>query len=136
MTHSDARFTHPQRRSFAKGTSIFKEGDRADAAYIVESGSVQIFKMVSGRKVVLGTIHPWGMFGELGLIDNSPRMAGAYVVEDATCMVVSKDSIERMLDNAPDALRILIQSLVQIIRTAGQDLAEARYQLLETARTE
>jgi CRP-like cAMP-binding protein len=121
----------PVRRKFARGTSIFKEGERADCAYILESGKVEIYKVIGGRRVTLGVIEQWGIFGELGLIDDSPRMAGAYVSEPAVCMVVSKESVNRLLDDAPQGLQTLIHSLVQVIRTAGTNLAEARFQLLE-----
>ncbi|PKU21640.1 cyclic nucleotide-binding domain-containing protein [Telmatospirillum siberiense] len=124
----------PERRSFQANTTIFKEGDQADCAYIVEAGEVQIFKMVSGRRILLGDILPWGIFGELGLIDSSPRMATAVSRKDTVCMVISKASIGQMMDGAPQGLNTLIHSLVQVIRTAGQDLAEARYQLTERER--
>jgi CRP-like cAMP-binding protein len=128
----DSRKTFaPERRAFSANTTIFKEGDQADCAYIVEQGEVQIVKMVSGRRVLLADIHAWGMFGELGLIDASPRMATAITRQDTVCMVVSKSSIAQMMDGAPQGLNTLIHSLVQIVRTAGEDLAEARYQLME-----
>jgi CRP-like cAMP-binding protein len=128
------RILKPERRTFAAGTTIFKEGDQADCAYIVESGEVQIFKMINERRVQIGTIHTWGIFGELGLIDASPRMAAAYATKDSVCMVVTKSAVGHMMDGAPQGLNTLIHSLVQIIRTAGQDLAEARYQLLESQK--
>ncbi len=121
----------PERRAFAANTTIFKEGDQADCAYIIEAGEVQIVKTVNGRRVLLADVHPWGMFGELGLIDASPRMATAIAQQDTTCMVISKNSVAQMMDGAPQGLNTLIHSLVQIVRTAGEDLAEARYQLLE-----
>src|ERR1700761_2002637 len=77
-----ARPGFPERRTFSRGTTIFKQGERADAAYILESGTVQIFKMVAGKRIVLGNVQKWGLFGEMGLIDDSPRMASAYVTED------------------------------------------------------
>ena len=121
----------PERRFFSANTMIFKEGDQADCAYIVESGEVQIVKTVSGRRVLLGDVGPWGMFGELGLIDASPRMASAFAQTDTVCMVVTKTSVAQMLDDAPQGLNALIHSLVRIIRSSGESLADARYQLLE-----
>ncbi len=131
MKHSNAVANGPQRKTFAKGATIFKEGDKADAAYILESGSVEIFKMVGGRRIELGTVRSWGIFGELGLIDDRPRMAAAYAAQESVCMVVSKEAVAGLLDGAPEGLHVLIASLVQIIRTAGEELAEARFQLLE-----
>ncbi len=138
MTTTHFRTGHeagaPERRAFPKGTTIFKEGERADAGYIVETGSVQIFKMIGGRRVLLGTIGPWGMFGELGLIDDSPRMAAAYTTEDTVCMVISKEAVALMLDAAPAGLGLLVQSMAETIRKAGEDLADSRFQLLEKAK--
>jgi CRP/FNR family transcriptional regulator, cyclic AMP receptor protein len=132
FSNSSKKTPGPERRTFAKGATIFKEGDRADAAYIVESGAIDIFKIVGGRRVSLGTIRPWGLFGELGLLDDSPRMAAARAAEETTCMVVSRQSIEQMLEGAPEGLRVLFGSLAQTIRTAGEELASARFQLMES----
>ena len=121
----------PERRMFLKGTTIFKEGEAADAAYIVESGRVEVFKMIAGRRIPLGVIREWGMFGELGLVDDSPRMAGAFSLEDTVCLVVTQRSVSQMLDAAPPGLATVIESMAQTLRSAGEDLAQARYQLLE-----
>ena len=135
-SRAGGRVTLPERRLFLRGATIFKEGEPADAAYILESGGVQIFKMVNGRRVMLGNVRPWGLFGELGLIDDSPRMAAAYVTEDAACMVVSRDVFSRMLESVPEGLVMLIQSLARTIRTTGDDLADARYRIMELERPE
>jgi CRP-like cAMP-binding protein len=121
----------PERRSFPKGTTIFKEADKADTAYILESGKVEIFKVIGGRRIRLGNVPPWGIFGELGILVDGPRMGTAYAVQDSVCVVLTKDSITQMLDEAPQGLTVLIRSLVQTIRTAGDDLAEARFLLME-----
>jgi CRP-like cAMP-binding protein len=134
-TRDTARPAAPERRVFLAGTTIFKEGDPADVAYILEVGTVQIFKMVNGRRVRLADVANWGLFGELGILDDSPRMAAAYVTEDATCIVISKEVITRMLDGVPEGMFTLIQSLVKTIRTTGNDLAQARYDLLEREKS-
>ncbi|MTJ84318.1 MAG: cyclic nucleotide-binding domain-containing protein [Telmatospirillum sp.] len=126
----------PERRSFAAHSTIFKEGDPADCAYIIEVGQVQISKMVSGRRVQLGTRKTWEMFGELGLIDDNPRMATAIASEDTICMVISKGAMAQMMDEAPQGLNTVIYSLAHIVRSAGQELAEARYQLLQRENPE
>jgi CRP-like cAMP-binding protein len=125
----------PERRLFLAGTTIFKEGEPADAAYIMESGAIQIFKMVNGKRIRLANVTPWGLFGELGLIDDSPRMAAAYVTEDAACIVVSKEVVMRMLEGVPESVFVLIQSLVQTIRNTSECLVDARYRLHELETT-
>ena len=125
----------PERVTIARGTTIFKQGEAANAAYILESGTVQIFKMVNGKRIVLGHVQNWGLFGEMGLIDDSPRMASAYVTEDATCTVLSKESFSRMMDSAPDGMLLVIESLTRTLRASGDNLAEARYRISELERS-
>jgi CRP-like cAMP-binding protein len=135
QTRSQSRSGLPERVTFTRGTTIFKQGDKADAAYILESGNVQIFKMVNGRRIVLGHVQSWGLFGEMGLIDDSPRMASAYVTEDATCTILSKEAFSRMMDSAPDGMLLVIESLTRTLRASGDNLAEARYQISELERS-
>jgi CRP-like cAMP-binding protein len=130
-----ARVQMPERRLFTRGTTIFKQGDAADAAYILESGQVQIFKMVNGRRITLGFVEQWGMFGEMGLIDESPRMAAAFVTEDATCTVLSREAFHRMMEGMPQGMLLVIQSLTKTLRDSGNNLAEARYRIMELERS-
>jgi len=125
----------PERVVFPRGTTIFKQGDEANAAYILESGDIQIFKMVNGRRITLGHVQKWGLFGEMGLIDDSPRMASAYVMEEATCTVLSKEAFSRMMDSAPDGMLLVIESLTRTLRASGDNLADARYRLTELERS-
>jgi len=121
----------PERRNISHGTTIFKEGDEADCAYILESGAVQIFKMINGRRVVLGYVSHWGLFGEMGLIDDSPRMASAYVTEDAVCTVLSRENFSKMMDGAPQGMVLVIETLTRTLRNSGEQLADARYRIME-----
>jgi CRP-like cAMP-binding protein len=131
---SEKKTAAPERRLFAKGTTIFKLGDTADAAYIVESGAINIFKTISGKRISLGTVGPRGIFGELALLDPSQRMASAVASEDSVCAVITKDSMDQMLATAPPGLLVLMRSMAQTIRSAGEELADARFRLQELDR--
>ena len=93
-----------RRRVFAAGTLLFAEGDAGDAAYIVESGRVSVFKTVKGRRVTLGEIGPGGIFGEMALIDDQPRMASALVTPAITKQPIAKAAVSL------EDMRILHQS--------------------------
>jgi len=123
-----------ERRVFPRGTLIFREGDSGDTAYLVHRGTVRIFKTVGGRRVTLGLVRPFQVFGELALIDDSPRMAGALADDDVTCLPLSRAAIQSMLDQAPDGLRTLIQSMMATMRVMGDDLAATRAALLDAGR--
>lgn len=129
MSTSDSG--NPERRTFAKGTVIFREGDRGTEAYLVQKGAVRIFKTVHGKRVTLGQCKPFQVFGELALLDDGPRMAAAEASEDTTVLVLSKSRVRDMLDSAAPGLTTLIQSLIGTMRTMGDDLASARAQVTE-----
>jgi len=125
----------PERRTWPKGTVIFREGDAATEAYLVQQGAVRIFKKVNGRRITLGVVKPFQIFGELALFDDGARMAAAETGEDTTVLVLSKATIREMLDGAPPGLNTVIQSLVATMRAMGDELANAKAHVLELGGT-
>ena len=121
----------PERRTWPKGTVIFREGDSAAEAYLVQQGAVRIFKTVNGRRITLGVVKPFQIFGELALFDDGVRMAAAETSEETSALVLSKTTIRDMLDDAPVGLNTVIQSLVATMRAMGEELANAKAQVIE-----
>ncbi|HLO76988.1 MAG TPA: cyclic nucleotide-binding domain-containing protein [Magnetospirillum sp.] len=122
---------NPERRTFTKGTVIFREGDSGHEAYLVQKGAVRIFKTVHGKRVTLGQCKPFQIFGELALLDGGARMAAAEASEDTTVLVLSKANFRDMLDSAAPGLTTLIHSLISTMRLMGDELASARAQIAE-----
>jgi CRP-like cAMP-binding protein len=121
----------PERLSFEKGTVIFREGEVGDKAYLLQEGTVRIFKTVAGKRITIGRVWPFQVFGEMTLMDDSPRMAGALADDDVVCLVLEKDAVKSMLEQAPPGLNTLIQSLLSTVREMGKDLADAKATLIE-----
>lgn len=117
------------RRRFRAGEGIFSEGDLGEEAYVIESGRVAIFKMVKGQKVVLGELNANGVFGEMALIDDEPRMASAQAVDDTICMVLPKSALKAQLNRTPDLVILVLETLLHDIRKMGRELVEARARL-------
>jgi|GEM_PF-6512378 len=65
--------TKLQRQTLQAGDRIFKESEKGHLAYIVQSGEVEIFKVIDGLETVLGRIGQGGIFGEMALIDFHPE---------------------------------------------------------------
>lgn len=117
------------RKRFKAGTVIFREGDPGDEAYVVETGSITIFKEMEGRKVALGLLGPHGVFGEMALIDDEPRMASAEAVEDSVCLVIPKAALKAQIGRTPDLVILVLETLLQDIRKLGRELSAARVAL-------
>ena len=87
-------------RHFPAGHVLFAEGDPADAAYIVEAGWVEIFVRREDGEQRLSLLGPGEIFGEMALVDDAPRSAGARVLEDVVCVLVERAQILREIDRA------------------------------------
>ncbi len=101
---------------FQKGDMLFEEGDPGNAAYIVESGSIGIQKTVEGRTFRLATLRPGELFGEMAIIDGSPRMASAVALESSVIIEIPRDLLEEKLEEYDAFLQALIKILVTNLR--------------------
>jgi putative ABC transport system ATP-binding protein len=63
------------------GQVLFRQGDTSDLVYILESGSMQLFReLANGGTEDLIVVEPGGYFGELGPMLNLPRSASARAI--------------------------------------------------------
>ncbi|MEW5728414.1 MAG: cyclic nucleotide-binding domain-containing protein [Pseudomonadota bacterium] len=106
------------RRSFEPGKVIFAEGDRGDAAYVVESGEVGIYKTIEDETVKLGVIKQGGIFGEMAVIDGTPRMATAKAENHVIVVRVPKAVFDQKLAGTDPFIRGLITIFLNNIRAS------------------
>lgn len=127
-----SELSNSRRKVFASGSLIFEEGAQGSEAYVVEYGRVAVYKTVQGRRISIGTILQGGIFGEMALIDDQPRMASALAEEETACVVIGKERLTEQLEKAPKGVRVIVGALLGNIRLMGAELAEARVVLSET----
>jgi CRP-like cAMP-binding protein/Zn-dependent protease len=105
-------------RAYAGGEPVFRQGDRADAFFVVRHGLVLIEQEHPDTSDVdvLATLGPGESFGELGLLRSSPRAATARAAEDSELFVVPKSAFDRLLAGAIDAPTFAptLQSLAEL----------------------
>lgn len=108
------------KKFFQEGETVFQEGDLGDAAYIVESGLVGIFKSVEGEDVQLATMNMGELFGEMAIIDGSKRMAHAVALEDSVLVCLPRAGLEAMLAKQAPMVKTLIKILVDNLRSVHE----------------
>ena len=64
-------------RNYVDGEFIFREGETANYAYVLKTGTVEILKIGAAGEEVLAELSPNSIFGEMALIDGVPRSASA-----------------------------------------------------------
>lgn len=108
------------RKKFRVGEVIFDEGTHGEEAYLLDAGAVDIQKQRPDGWHPIGRIKPGGIFGEMALIDDAPRMARAVAVADSLCVVITRERLKAKLDAADPLLRGLLRIFVQNIRSLAQ----------------
>jgi CRP-like cAMP-binding protein len=112
-------------KEYEESEVIFAEGDLGMAVYIVIEGSVTIAKRSDGGEVVLARIGPGGHFGELALIDHSPRFASAVAGEKTLLLIMYRSYFENLLQShnllSSRILHNLLGLMIRYVRrTQGQ----------------
>lgn len=113
-----------ERKVFQMGEVIFKEGDEGNRAFVVQKGEVEISKIADGRKVVLGVVGPGGIFGEMALIDDSPRMANAVSADVTTVILISREMLKAKLSKADPFLRGLLNIFASNLRSMARSRSD------------
>jgi CRP/FNR family transcriptional regulator, cyclic AMP receptor protein len=96
-------------RSFASGELIFSEGQPCDGLFVVQSGTVRIFKSsASGREQVLSIDGAGSSIAELPVFDGGNYPASAEALTDSTLLFVSKQDFQALCLQHPQvALKVL-----------------------------
>jgi len=113
------------RKVFPVGEKIFREGAHGTRAYIIQSGNVDIVKEINGEDVVVGNVGPGGIFGEMALIDDEPRMASAVVSDTCVCIIVTSALFQKKLGSLDPFLCGVLRVLVENIRSIQETKQDA-----------
>ena len=111
-------------RTFPAGATILREGDEADAAYILTSGRCAVYRGAGAERRLLREMGPGEVFGEMALVTQRPRSATVIAVEDVSAVVITREMLARELE-AGSWLGSLVRTLVDSIprpRRARGDL--------------
>jgi CRP-like cAMP-binding protein len=107
-----------ERRVYARGKTIFRQGEEGDAAYVIESGAVGIYRRTeAGREIRLGTLTQGCLFGEMAVIDGGHRMASAVVEEGAVLLRIPADQMRAKLVGADPFLKAVLKMMLNNLRT-------------------
>lgn len=96
-----------------KGEVVIHEGEVGEAAYIVRSGQLQVYKSQGAAKIVLRQLGPGDVFGETAIFAASPRTASVVALADSELVVVTKKTIERELAAMQPWLAAFVRTLAE-----------------------
>lgn len=106
--------------TYDEGATIIKEGDSGEELYIVLAGKVSVSR--SGREIA--DLQPGVHFGEMALVDQSPRSATITAKEPTRLLVVQRRSFYTLIRKEPVLAVKLLWSFVQVLSRRLRDTNE------------
>ncbi|VAW40152.1 diguanylate cyclase/phosphodiesterase (GGDEF & EAL domains) with PAS/PAC sensor(s) [hydrothermal vent metagenome] len=100
---------------FKQGESIFKVGDRANCAYIIESGTVGLYPTTLDDDII-ATLDKGDFLGEMGIIDGVARSTSAFAKTNLELMVIDREQITKRLQDSDPIIRGIMEVLLRRIR--------------------
>jgi CRP/FNR family transcriptional regulator, cyclic AMP receptor protein len=99
---------------------VFRQGDIPDAMYLVQGGRVAISVWTEdNEELVLATLADGEFFGELGLLDGSPRTATAKALGPVELIEIRKDELLAFLRRNPEAALSMMGEIARRLRGAN-----------------
>jgi CRP/FNR family cyclic AMP-dependent transcriptional regulator len=85
-----------------RGRVFYRPEDPGERLFLLRQGRVQLYRISpEGKKLVIATLGPGALFGEMALLGQQMHNAFAEAMEDCSIMVMSRADLERLMLNDP-----------------------------------
>ena len=122
-------------RTFQPNACVFSEGAQSSEVYLVRSGRVELTKQVKGEPLLLKTLGPKEIFGEMALIGNNPRSATARALIETECYVLTSAAFDDKLEAMDPFLRGIFRIMANTIRDITAENATQREDIAKLEAT-
>ena len=117
-----ARLVGRYGRRFVAGETLFKEGDTANEAFLLQDGRVRLLKRVRMVERSLIVLKQGDLFGESALIDSAARNSTAVALTDGSVLVLDRTTFRPLLEHYPSISIRLLEQLTRRVRDAEDQI--------------
>jgi CRP/FNR family cyclic AMP-dependent transcriptional regulator len=112
-------------RTFAPEEAIFLMGSSGDSMMVVLTGRIHIsMPSADGKEIVLATLGPGEMFGEIAMLDGKERTADARAATECSLAILYRRDVLRFFEQYPAAWSSIVSVLCERLRHTDQQMAE------------
>jgi CRP-like cAMP-binding protein len=113
--------------SCRRGRILYMPEDTSEVLFLLKEGRIQLYRISpDGKKLVIATVGPGAIFGEMALIGQGMHNTFAEAVDDCVLCVMGRSDVERLLLTKPNVA-------LRIFEALGRRLTEAEARLEEIA---
>jgi CRP-like cAMP-binding protein len=94
--------------TFRKGDIIFCEYEPGDTFYLLQSGRVQIVRIIGELEKTIDVLYPGEVFGEMAILEEAPRSATTIALDEVKALEFKRENFEvLMMGNPQIAMKLL-----------------------------
>lgn len=108
-----------------RGRIFYMPEDTTEVLFLLKEGRVQLYRISpDGRKLVIGSVGPGAVFGEMALIGQGMHNSFAEAVEDCALWVMNRGDVERLFATKPKVALRIFEALGRRLKEAEARLEE------------
>ena len=112
---AQARLLSRYGRRFAAGTVLFRDGEPATEAFLLQDGRVRLLKQAGRMERSLRVVRPGDLFGESALIKGASRSSTAIALDDGVALAFDHATFEQVLATSPEVAGRVLNQLIGLI---------------------
>ena len=117
---------------FQAGETIFSQGDTGDSWFVLYRGAVEVLKEGDTGEKKITELGPQACFGEISILDGSPRSATIRATEDSIVFRVTRDAFSALIDDDHLVAYKLIHQMAILLAERQRTTTSRLSELLKT----
>src|SRR6185295_9785486 len=109
-------------RRFPAGSVLFRDGDAASEAFLLQEGRVRLIKHAGAMERSLRVVRPGDLFGESALVKGSLRSSTALALDDGVALAFDQATFDQVLATNPDVAARVLSQLLRRLRDAEDQI--------------
>lgn len=117
-----ARLVAKYGKTFLAGEALFREGEPATHAFLLQEGRVRLLKRVRAVERSLMVLRPGEIFGESALLDAAARNSTAIALSDGVALALDRETFRSIVSHYPAIALKVTEQLIGRVRDAEDQI--------------
>jgi CRP/FNR family transcriptional regulator, cyclic AMP receptor protein len=115
-------------RTYTRGQYVCYQGDPGDWLFVIAEGLVKVvFSTEEGEEIILTTLRPPEVFGELAVLDQAPRSASVMAVEPTLVLMLSRVRLLEAMRSSPPLVDAVLAALARLVRRLTEQAGDLAF---------